>query len=263
MWLTDAFRQSLLPALHTADKNVALDLSASTRSTNGTFNTGVTSTVIPDGMRNIVSIVLPDTTVTGIGSNAFWGCTALTSIVIPDSVTSIGSNAFNGCTGLTSITIPDSVTTINANAFINTGIFNNTPDNSVVYADKWAVGVRGSVSGNLTLRADIVGIGGSAFEGNTALTSIVIPDSVMIINVNAFNGCTDLTSVTFDGATPPTRIAAIGVFNGTHTDLKIFVPAGSAVGYRAVPQLNSMRNRIHSVGCGLDNPATGVNCSCQ
>lgn len=33
-------------------------------------------------------------------------------VVIPDSVTSIGEYAFYGCTSLTSITIPDSVTDI-------------------------------------------------------------------------------------------------------------------------------------------------------
>jgi len=57
-----------------------------------------------------------------IGSNAFSGCTGLTSITIPNSVNSIGSNAFSGCTGLTSITIPNTVNSIGYAAFYNTGL---------------------------------------------------------------------------------------------------------------------------------------------
>ena len=50
--------------------------------------------------------------VTSIGDDAFWNCSGLTSITIPNSVTSIGGNAFYGCSGLTSITIGNSVTSI-------------------------------------------------------------------------------------------------------------------------------------------------------
>lgn len=49
-------------------------------------------------------------TVTSIGSQAFFGCTGLTSINIPNNVTSIGNQAFQDCSGLTSVTLSTSIT---------------------------------------------------------------------------------------------------------------------------------------------------------
>lgn len=57
--------------------------------------------------------------VTAIDKNAFFGCTLVTEIEIPDTVKSIGNYAFAYCTSLTKITIPASVTSIGNNAFKN------------------------------------------------------------------------------------------------------------------------------------------------
>ncbi len=55
--------------------------------------------------------------VTSIGTDAFYKCTSLERITIPFSVTSIEDSAFSGCTNLESITIPSSVTSIGYYAF--------------------------------------------------------------------------------------------------------------------------------------------------
>ncbi|HBL40069.1 MAG TPA: hypothetical protein DDY98_00245 [Ruminococcaceae bacterium] len=65
----------------------------------------------------VVPSVYDGKPVTSIGEYAFYNCTGLTDITIPNSVTSIGECAFGGCTGLTSITISDGVTSIGLSAF--------------------------------------------------------------------------------------------------------------------------------------------------
>ena len=114
--------------------------------------------------------------VTSIGGSAFYGCSGLTSVTIPNSVTSIGSQAFYGCSGLTSVTIPDSITSIGNEAF------------------KWCEKLT-----SVTIPDSVTSIGSSAFYGCSGLTSVTIPSSVTKIWPNAFYECSGLTSVTFSG----------------------------------------------------------------
>ena len=70
------------------------------------------------GCSALTSINIPNS-VTSIGLQAFEGCSSLTSINIPSSVTDIAYYAFSGCSSLTSINIPSSVTKIGSSAFCN------------------------------------------------------------------------------------------------------------------------------------------------
>ena len=139
--------------------------------------------------------VIPSS-VTSIGRTAFNGCESLTSIEIPSSVTSIGTGAFLNCIGLTSIEIPSGVTSIGQGAFDNTSWYNKKP-NGLVYVGKFAYKYKGTMpSGtSIVLIEGTKGVGESAFDGCTGLTSIEIPNSVTSIGYQAFSYCTGLTSI--------------------------------------------------------------------
>jgi hypothetical protein len=60
------------------------------------------------------SISLPVTT---IGAGAFFNCTNVTGVTLPNGLASIGSGGFQACTGLTNVIVPDSVAFISIDAF--------------------------------------------------------------------------------------------------------------------------------------------------
>ncbi|MBR5821287.1 MAG: leucine-rich repeat protein [Alistipes sp.] len=118
-------------------------------------------------------IIKFDGDVTSVGSFAFYECSSIAYMIIPESVTTIGDYAFYWCRSLTSVTIPDSVTTIGEHTFYNCSSLRS-----------------------VTIPDSVTTIGEDAFADCSSLTSVTIPDSVTTIGVGAFLDCSSLTSVT-------------------------------------------------------------------
>ena len=165
-------------------------------------------------------------TVTGIGDNAFDGCTDLTSIQIPNSVTAIGMRAFSSCSGLTSLSIPENVKTIGNSAFSGcTGLTSISIPNGVdVINSSLFYKCTGLTS--VAIPNSVKTIKNGAFQGCTGLTSIPIPNSVTDIEWSAFAGCSSLTSITI-----PESVTTIGrgVFSGCNELASIKVNDGNPI----------------------------------
>ena len=145
------------------------------------------------------SIIPTDGSVTSIGDRAFYGCSSLTGITIPNSVTSIGDSAFSDCRSLTSITIPDNVTSIGSSAFSYCrSLTSITIPNSVTSIGRYAFRDCSSLT-SITIPNSVTSIGDYAFIGCSILTSITIPEGVTSIGDYAFELCRSLTSITFNG----------------------------------------------------------------
>ncbi|MDD6483565.1 MAG: leucine-rich repeat domain-containing protein [Clostridiales bacterium] len=167
---------------------------------------GIYTYTVSDGRATITncdtsasgSITIPSTLggypVNGIGKEAFYECSSLTSITIPDGVTSIGEAAFRNCYSLTSITV--SKNNMNYSS-INGNLFDKNKTTLIQYAI-------GKQDKQYTIPNSVTSIGNSAFYG-CSLTNVTIPDSVTSIGNGAFIDCHSLTSVTI-----PDSVTSIG-----------------------------------------------------
>ena len=139
--------------------------------------------------------------VTSVGYDAFYGCSSLTSIEIPNSVTSIGDEAFYGCSGLTSVTIGNSVTSIYSSTFsdcnsLTSVTLNSNAIVSQTYTSSSNISsIFGSQVEEYVIGENVTSIGDYAFHGCSGLTSVTIGNSVTNIGGSAFYGCSSLKEV--------------------------------------------------------------------
>ncbi|GEM_PF-6771588 len=145
---------------------------------------------------NLTRIVIPEG-VTEIGTRAFSGCTSLSSIVLPKSIVTMGDNVFDGCTGLADsdgfIILGDVLY-----AYIGTETDIAVPSNVKKIYDNAFSGTRRNKNGEVSsvvLPEGLIKIGSNAFNGCVSLTKIVLPSSLSEIGEQAFANCTSLTEL--------------------------------------------------------------------
>lgn len=167
-----------------------------------------------DAVVNIPSEI-NGTPVTTIGNAAFRD-SSVTSVTIPASVTEIGSNAFAGCTNLTSVNYEgdwSNLTIQSGNPAVqdaaNAPLFYFEfipPDNTAVIVTNYKYN---GAAADVTIPSRYQGkpvttIGHAAFF-NSAVTSVTIPDSVTSISDEAFINCPKLTNISI-----PNSVTYIG-----------------------------------------------------
>ncbi len=166
---------------------------------------------------SLTSITIPDSVIS-IDFYAFYHCTSLTSVTIPNSVTSIGDMAFYNCTALTNVSISGSVTSIGAYAFGGCSALTtiNVDESDEKYASldgilfskdmsELIIYPAGKNNTAYFIPGGVTSINSYAFCDCTLLASISMPNTVTSINGYAFYGCTSLASITI-----PSSVTSIG-----------------------------------------------------
>lgn len=182
------------------------------------------------------------------GGGAFQNCTALTSVVFEgDNLSKINLNTFNGCSALSSIELPESLEKIEYNAFDDCSALK-----SIVIPDKVTYIGEGAFNYCTGLQEAYIGdgvteIAAKVFAECTALKTVVIGKSIQRIGDQAFNTRSswdqmtlEKVTVLFDdigsGSFPVLESGSRGVFpkpgGWDPVSYKIYVPKGTKAEYQ-------------------------------
>lgn len=146
-------------------------------------DTGISVVGCGRSVRNVeIPSEIDGVPVTDIGSKAFFACTNLKSVVIPDTVTVIGANAFCECVELAEVIIPESVEVIDEYAFYNCNNLTSVVIPEGVTTIDWSAFAQCSNLTDVSLPSTIEYIGYNSFADTPWLKSVYKENSMFIHN---------------------------------------------------------------------------------
>ena len=177
--------------------------------------------------------------VVSIDQWAFYACAMLKSVIIPHTVTFIGMSAFHYCENLADVYIPYSVTTVEGSAFAYTKWYDNLPDGEV-YINNTLYRYKGTAPENtqIVVKDGTTRIAGFTFWNQSNIISIELPQTLTVIEHDAFEGCTQLSSILI-----PKNVTDIGASAFADctslTEVICLAPTPPTMGQYANPSANS------------------------
>ena len=220
--------------------------------------------------------------VTTIGNEAFYNCSALTTVSMP-SVETIGESAFNRCNGLasvtipvvetigeyafalcydlTSITIPGTTTAISGLAFygcislydikVDEANSHFTASDGILYdKEKTALLACPAFRLSASIPASVTKISAGAFGGNSTLLSVSMP-SVVTVDDWAFSECTSLKSIEM----PSVKTIGKSAFDGNSLLESVKMPVAVTIGPQAFYGCSSLKSVEMPSAKAIDNQA--------
>lgn len=202
--------------------------------------------VIPDGTTKIRNNAFQDacfspitipSSVTAIGDYAFAGNKCLEEIVIPSTVQTIGSYVFSKCYNLTAATFENSeITTIGTRMFEDCSALTEVklPEALTALPDGTFANCFSLTA--VTIPSGVTSLGVFSFTSCWSLNTITIPSTVTNINELCFSSTSGLTSMVFEGTTPP-HLGGLAGWNAslgsTDYTFPIYVPCEAVDAYKA------------------------------
>lgn len=158
-----------------------------------------TATIVGVSDATLTEITIPSVVdgyeVSEISRLAFRRNRVLQSVTVEEGIRSIGFQAFYECTSLKDISLPDSLRDIALSVFEGTPCYSDSAkwENGIIYIGNHLIKSNNTQYNTTlleyTVKEGTISIAKNAFENNRKLEKVVLPDSLKAIGEGAFSQC--------------------------------------------------------------------------